>query len=235
MLMAIAALLVVSARSAQREPLHVLALSWQPAFCEAHAQVPECAAESAQSFDAGHLSLHGLWPQPGRNVYCNVDPSHRAADEAGHWRELPVPQLGAETRAGLRKAMPGAQSLLDRHEWIKHGTCFGRDAEAYFRESVRLTAAINESAVGELLAARVGTRVTGGEIRATFDEAFGAGAGARVRLACQRDDSRQLLSGITIGLAGDIAGGTPVARLIFAAPPTGPGCPGGIIDPAGLQ
>src|SRR6266536_5805604 len=42
----------------------VLALSWQPSFCETHSSKPECAAETAASFEATHFTLHGLWPQP---------------------------------------------------------------------------------------------------------------------------------------------------------------------------
>ena len=40
---------------------------------------------------------------------------------------------------------------------------------------------------------------------------------------------------LTIGLKGDISGGTPVAQLIAASAPTDEGCPGGIVDPVGLQ
>src|SRR6202008_1275559 len=42
----------------------VLALSWEPSFCESHAAKPECAGETAESFEAAHFALHGLWPQP---------------------------------------------------------------------------------------------------------------------------------------------------------------------------
>ncbi len=56
-----------------------------------------------------------------------------------------------------------------------------------------------------------------------------------MRVACDNDDGRQLIVELTIGLKGDLSAGTPVSGLIQASSPTEPGCPGGIIDPVGLQ
>ena len=100
---------------------------------------------------------------------------------------------------------------------------------------LRLLAAINASPVRDLLARNIGREVSASEIRAQFDKAFGPGAGERVRLACRDDGRRRLISELTIGLRGDPSGGTPVADLILASGPTGLGCPGGIVDPVGLQ
>ena len=136
----------------------------------------------------------------------------------------------------LDLAMPGTQSLLERHEWIKHGTCYpGANPETYFKDALRLTAAINASPVQAFLSANIGKTVKGKDLRAKFDEGFGPGAGDRVRLACKDDGGRQLLVEVTIGIKGDITSGTPVADLIQASSPTDPGCPAGLIDPAGLQ
>ena len=54
---------------------YVLAVSWQPAFCEGHADAPECASQTADRFDATHFTLHGLWPQPRSLEYCGVAPA----------------------------------------------------------------------------------------------------------------------------------------------------------------
>jgi ribonuclease T2 len=214
----------------------VLALSWQPAFCEGKPNKTECRAMDAASPFGRQLSLHGLWPQPARNVYCGVDPAVAELDKTFHWYDLPAPLLSADTRAALDAVMPGTQSVLERHEWIKHGTCYpGATAETYFKDSVRLTQAINASAVGTFLAGQVGKTVTAEALRRKFEEAFGAGAGLRVRLACERDGNRQLLGEITIGLKGNIAAGAPLPELIAASKPTDPGCPEGLIDPVGLQ
>ena len=41
------------------------------------------------------------------------------------------------TRAELETVMPGTKSLLERHEWTKHGSCYPADAETYFKDSIR--------------------------------------------------------------------------------------------------
>lgn len=75
----------------------------------------------------------------------------------------------------------------------------------------------------------------GAEVRAAFDAAFGPGAGDRVRIACRRDGQRNLVVELTLGLAGRIADDSSLAGLMAAAAPTAPGCPGGVVDPVGLQ
>lgn len=221
---------------AEIRPFYLLALSWEPVFCEGNPDKAECKAESPSSFDATHLSLHGLWPQPRLNVFCHVDQELIQADDAHRWEDLPEPALSAETKAALDQVMPGTQSLLERHEWIKHGTCYPvRDAENYFKDAVRLMTAINGSAVQQFLAANIGKTVESADIRARFDEAFGVGAGERVRIVCIDDGKRRLIGAITLGLKGDIPSGTGLAALIAASQPTDPGCPAGVIDPAGLQ
>jgi ribonuclease T2 len=215
---------------------YVLALSWEPAFCEGMAEKAECKGQTPQSYEASHFALHGLWPQPRRRVFCNVDKALVAADEAHQWEALPEPQLRAATKAALDQAMPGTQSMLERHEWIKHGSCYpGGVAEAYFSDAIRLAQAVNSSAVQSFVAANVGKTIQSKELRAAFDDAFGVGAGDRVRVACKPDGQRQLITEITVGLKGDISAGTPVAELIRASSPTDPGCPSGVIDPVGLQ
>lgn len=215
---------------------YVLAISWQPAFCEGRPGKRECRRQTEQSFEASHFTLHGLWPQPRRRLFCNVEPALIDADNESRWDELPEVALKPETRAELDKVMPGTQSQLERHEWIKHGTCYaGSGAEQYYADSLKLMRAINASAARMLVASRIGREVTGRELRAAFDQSFGPGAGERVRLACKPDGRRNLIVEITIGLRGDITGAADVSELIRASEPTDAGCPHGIIDPVGLQ
>jgi ribonuclease T2 len=218
-------------KKASRGDFYILALSWQPAFCEGKPDKPECQRNDID----GGFSLHGLWPQPRRNVFCGVEQPLIAADEAGDWGKLPEPDLSSSTRQALDSVMPGTQSLLHRHEWIKHGTCYPGDAEDYYRDSVRLTADINASAVGAFMRASVGDNIRSSDLRAKFDEAFGAGAGDRVRVSCKRDGGRELIVEITVGLRGEIAAGANAATLIRGSSPTDPGCPGGVVDPVGFQ
>lgn len=225
-----------AARPKASDLAYVLALSWQPAFCETNLRKPECRWQSGSGQDANYLSLHGLWPQPSTRAYCNVESALRQASENGRWKDIPAPQLSLSTQADLEAMMPGSRSQLERHEWLKHGTCYAvPEAETYFRDSFRLLKAVNGSAVSDLFMKNVGRQVSTTQIRAAFDDAFGPGAGQRVRVSCKDDGNRRLIAEITIGLRGDIPGGTPVSDLIMASPPTDPGCPGGVIDPVGPQ
>lgn len=218
---------------------NLLALTWQPAFCEYRPGVSECvvlnAGDNAQA--ARQLSLHGLWPQPRGNDYCGVPEAVKALDRKGRWSSLPAPGIGPDIRKQLTAAMPGTASHLDRHEWIKHGTCYNAagGAEEYYRDSLRLVSAVNASAVRDYLVANIGQKVTGGNIRAQFDKAFGPGTGSRVSVVCRSDGARSLIREIRISLRGTIEPDVHLAALMLAADPVPPGCIGGIVDPVGLQ
>jgi ribonuclease T2 len=215
------------------EPFYVLALSWEPAFCEVMKGKAECKNETATSYEATHFSLHGLWPQPRRNVFCGVDRATAALDDQHQWESLPAPQLSAETKAALDKVMPGTQSVLERHEWIKHGTCYpGGNADQYFKDAVRLANDVNGSVVQTFMAANIGKKIQTSDLRAKFDEAYGKGAGDRVRVSCSKDG---MFSELTIGLKGDISAGTSLAELIAASGTTDAGCSAGLIDAVGPQ
>ncbi|MEX0405081.1 ribonuclease [Aquibium sp. LZ166] len=216
----------------------VLAASWQPGFCETRPDKTECTTQTNGRFDASNFSLHGLWPQPRSNVYCQVAPDVAADDKAGRWEALPEVTLDGDTRSELDKVMPGTASLLERHEWVKHGTCYGDTMEEYFADSLAIMSDLNASAARELFAENVGATLTAVQIREAFDASFGPGAGSRVRVSCVTDPSngRRLIGEITIGLSGEIDDEANLSDLIFAATPTDDaGCTQGIVDAAGLQ
>ena len=210
----------------------VLALSWEPAFCETRPRVPECRSQSADGLDARQFSLHGLWPE---DVYCGVDANTRRDDEKHDWEELPPVTLSAALRERLDAAMPGTQSALDRHEWIKHGTCSGGDMDAYYAASLALTDAVNASSLPALFTANLGNSLAAARIADAFDADFGAGTGARVSLECVTDGSRRLISGIRIALSGTIGTDPDLGALAAGAATRSGDCNGGVVDPAGLQ
>ena len=224
--------------AASGKPEYVFALSWQPAFCETKSSKPECQAQTAGGFDASHFTLHGLWPQPNGNFYCQVPASDKANDNPAHWGDLPPVDLDANTRAELDQVMPGTASKLERHEWIKHGTCYGKSQQEYFAEALNLMRAVNASPVRDLFTKNVGKQLTSDQIRSAFDSAFGNGAGARVRVSCLVDPSsgRRLIGELTLGLTGPIGPDSSLGNLMLAsAPTTKAGCPKGSVDAAGFQ
>ncbi len=88
---------------------YLLTLSWAPEFCHSHGDSPEC---SGQHFG---FVVHGLWPQftaGGWPQNCSTDPG--LADPSTMIDIMPDPSLIA-------------------HEWSKHGTCSGLDANGYFK------------------------------------------------------------------------------------------------------
>ncbi|MCF1184492.1 ribonuclease T(2) [Marichromatium gracile] len=211
------------------EPRYLLAVSWQPAFCERRGRAPECRDQTPQRFDARAFSLHGLWPQPRDNVYCDVPAKARALSRDGDWQRLPALALAPDTRRELDRVMPGTRSALHRHEWVKHGSCYGDDPEGYFADSLRLLAALNASPVRDLFVSRIGQHLRASEVRAAFDRAFGKGAGERVQLVCHDG----LISELRLALKGPIEAGHGLDALLRAAPPRAAGCKGGRVDRAG--
>lgn len=211
---------------------YILAASWQPAFCETRPKVPECRSGGA----AGNgFSLHGLWPQPKGREYCNVPEDVRRTDERGEWRRLPDHDASRDTRRALAEVMPGTQSGLDRHEWWVHGTCFDGGAEAYFAQSIRLLNELNRSDVRRLFDGSIGDELSSDEVRASFDRAFGRGAGRRVLVDCIDDaNGEPMIRELRIALAGDLSNGTPMAELLRAAEETGRGCRRGRVDAPGF-
>lgn len=210
----------------------VLALSWEPAFCETQPRLPECREQTPDSPDASRFSLHGLWPE---GSYCGVDADLRAADERHDWQALPEVELSEQARAALDRAMPGTRSLLDRHEWIKHGTCANVDMETYYAASVALTDAVNASSLPTLFVANLGRSLSAVAVAKALDADFGAGTGARMSLECITDGSRRLVSGLRIGLSGAIGNEPDLGALAAGAAPRGADCKSGVIDPAGPQ
>lgn len=216
----------------QADAFYVLAVSWQPAFCETASSKPECRSQSRDRFDASHFTLHGLWP---RDEYCGVPSRIETVDRDGRWSALPAVELSSALRRKLETSMPGTLSQLERHEWIKHGTCFPAHAETYFTAALAMLDQLNASPVRDLFKGNVGKRLTQRQIRSAFDTAFGRGSGERVRIACEDDGDRTLVTELTIGLWGSIGATPDLTDLLAAARPTSGGCNGGTIDPVGLQ
>jgi ribonuclease T2 len=213
----------------------VLAVSWQPSFCEIRSSRPECTSMTTGRFDATHLTLHGLWPEGAE--YCGVTPAQEDLDRAQRWDRLARVALAPSTREALARVMPGAQSHLDRHEWTRHGSCHGTSADDYFRTAIALLDALNASPVQAFLASKIGTSVDTNAIRAELDRAFGADAGSRVAFVCERErgGDRTLLTEMRIHVRGAIDATSDLRALILAAPKVPRGCGRGVVDAAGLQ
>lgn len=222
--------------SAPVNQAYLLALSWQPSFCETKPNKPECKSQTEQRFDAKNLVLHGLWPQ--NTEYCNVSNDLKRLDKDKRWSELPPINLSEATRNELAVKMPGFASGLHLHEWYKHGTCYSESPEEYFQESIVLLDQINNSSVRDLFVRNIGNSLSSNEIRNQFDEAFDDGAGSKVQVQCQRDideDRNNMVVELQVNLKGNIQPNTPIGSLLQAGQTVPAGCTQGEIDPAGFN
>lgn len=211
----------------------VLGLSWHPGFCEKRPKTPECIRQTVDSVDARQFSLSGLWSI--RKTYCGVAAVLKDQDRKKDWLDMPELSLGEGVRLELASAMPGVASGYDRHQWVKYGTCSGLVADDYYASALRMLAIVNRSEVQRLFIDNLGATIREEDVKAAFDQAFGAGAGNRVKMRCSKDGDRRVVTGLTIGL-GDAAGGTDdLSAMVLAAGETKFGCVEGVVDEAGLQ
>ena len=202
----------------------LLILSWHNSFCETHSHRKEC--RPLFNYGTNHLVLHGLWPQPPSRVYCGIPPELIAKDKAHRWRALPVPPLPPSLHKELLRVMPGTLSGLERHEWIKHGSCYDSDPVRYFSDAVALTESVDRSMVGEYLRANVGGKIRLADLRKIFEKSFGKRMGNRLIMECRRG----LLSELRISLHGK---GSDLRKLLPPAKALKGGCREAIVDGPG--
>jgi len=167
---------------------NLLTLSWHNAFCETHRYKKECKPRlfsGLKQYSAKHFVLHGLWPQPKSKMYCGVSKKHVGMDKHKQWSRLPDLGLSSQTKEALKRVMPGFSSSLHKHEWFKHGTCYGTDAEQYYKSAVSLVSEVNDSKVGAFFMKNIGKSITLKQVRHLFDTSFGTGAGKRVEMKCK--------------------------------------------------
>lgn len=166
---------------------HVLALSSQPGFCQTYGYEkgkPECANLSSSSYQANHLTLHGLWPNQescGQNYgFCGVSPQSKHCDYT------PL-KLSASVAENLRKYMPSYNygSCLERHEWYKHGSCQILSSDDYFALAMRLTKEMNQTPFGQYLTAHRGEVVQLSSLRELIEQSFGSSNADKVSLTCK--------------------------------------------------
>ncbi|MBF0335267.1 MAG: hypothetical protein HQL40_16745 [Alphaproteobacteria bacterium] len=186
--------LLASTAQAAEPGRYVLALSWQPAFCETAPDRPECrGAEPAA------LVLHGLWFD-GADAWCRAPEATRKALNERPMCRLDAVPLPPSLRRELDAAMPGGRSCLDRREWWKHGVCSHESAESYYRDSLALLGRLAEGALARLLAARAGAAASSAELCEALAADLGDGFRRAVRLVASKVEGRRLLSEIRITL-----------------------------------
>ncbi|MGC4055009.1 MAG: ribonuclease T2 [Paludibaculum sp.] len=96
---------------------YLLTMSWSPAYCAGRttkATDPQCGTGHSFAF-----VLHGLWPQ------------YTKPQNGSGWPQFCTTDKGLSDPKTMLDIMPSL-SLIN-HEWTRHGTCSGMDADNYFK------------------------------------------------------------------------------------------------------
>lgn len=106
---------------------YVLALSWSPSYCaRANERAPDRAPQPQCAGRPFAFVVHGLWPQHehGYPSYC----------------QRPAPRVADALIKDMLDLMPSRNLVI--HQWRRHGTCSGLDAQAYFAAVRQARAAV---------------------------------------------------------------------------------------------
>jgi len=158
---------------------NILALSWENTYCKFHPEKKECKVRDLYTYT--HFTLHGLWPE--KKEYCKS--SYKFKLSPLMWKVL-------------EKYMP-AEKTLARHEWKKHGTCFGTDANTYFLTAIKLTQQFNETMFVNFFDTHLGSYVSLQRIRYVIGSVFGKRNIRKIQVLCHRG----FISEIRIRLKGN--------------------------------
>ena len=123
---------------------NLFSVSIQQNFCRFHKNKKECRTLYKNDFVKNNFTLHGLWPQPRSKQNC----SNR------------YERLDGVLWSELKEKMPGVVSGLAKHEWRKHGSCYGKSERKYFQDSLKLLGGVNKSKLRDFIFSNRGKVIT---------------------------------------------------------------------------
>ena len=194
-------------------------VTWGPSLCAVEPSNSGCRSGRVEQLGQS-LILHGLWPQPSTEQYCDVPKG--APDR----KRSPVPLPDDVTNR--LQTMLSDPSMMTTHEWYAHGTCSGVTAPEYFglatdlaQEAVRV--------LNPVFAASSGREISARSVRQTVDAAFGGGAGMRVGLSCKTAQGGEVFYEVKLSLPAvvDLRVGDstlPLGKALSRGPTIGAGC-----------
>lgn len=223
------AVLVSTNASAQQSENYVFSVSWEPAFCDSHSSKPECQSENSASFAASNFALHGLWAQSGE--YCGVSSTDRHYDSRSQWYKLPEVVLSPDLESALAVQMPGVASDLDRHEWIKHGTCSGLSQQDFFTDALAYLGNVNGGNLRTFVSSNVGSSVQLSDLVQAATNDYGLAGGQGVEFLCDNSTGQQMLTEIRLHLAlpSPLPGSLDPSYLVTPSQPASTQCVDGAV------
>lgn len=163
------------AENASASSSSLLVVTWGPSLCKVEPSNSGCRSGHVRSLGQTFV-LHGLWPQPATEQYCEVP--RRTPD-----RERRPVSLPPDLQASL-KAMMSDSALMTTHEWYAHGTCSGVAPPVYFGLAAELAGQAG-ALLDPMFQKPAGQRVSARSVRQAVDAKFGAGTGNRIGLSCR--------------------------------------------------
>ena len=181
---------------------NLLAISWQKSFCATHKNKKECRKLDKRDFAWENFTLHGLWPQPRSRQNC----SNR------------YERLDGKLWSTLKIKMPGVISGLAKHEWRKHGSCYGKSESEYFKDAIKLLDQVNSSKLREFFVKNQGKLITKNQLNQVIKGSFGE-ASRKVQMVC----SRGLVTELRFSIKGDVSKSS-LEKLLLQGKPLKGGC-----------
>jgi ribonuclease T2 len=188
---------------------YVLAITWQPGFCE-HARYngkkPECDAMNSGALEAKTLSLHGLWPNKQE---CGV--------QYGSCSGKPF-ELSKDTIEKIAPWMPNFfyERSFGAYEWNKHGKCQALAPDDYFIKAVSAVRVVNESEVGKIVLGNTGKTIKVHDFFDRVQKRYGDKVANTIQLVCVQ---HKYLQEIRVSLALDFVTDRDLPQLVANARP----------------
>jgi len=208
-----------SCNTAGQADSYVLALTWQPAFCEGKPDKAECKITDPKAYQAKHFTLHGLWPNK-KSCDTSYGFCGDIKRQKSNFCDYPAVQLDADSTASLAEVMPSVTSgsCLERHEWYKHGTCQANWSMAgYFDLAADLVRQFNDAGAAYFMNRRIGQQVRTEDFVTRVVAVLGTAARDRIKLSCNQG----MLVEVQLNLSADLKPSDDLEKLLVNAPPQG--------------
>lgn len=195
--------------AANQQDSYVLAITWQPGFCEHtkyNGKKPECDAMNGGTLEAKTLSLHGLWPN-----------KKECGTQYGSCSGQPF-ALSKDTIEKIAPWMPNFfyERTFGAYEWNKHGKCQSLPPDDYFIKAVSAVRVVNESEVGKIVLGNTGKSIRVSDFFDRVKARYGEKVADTITLVCTQ---HKYLQEIRVSLALDFATDRELPQLVANAKP----------------
>lgn len=194
---------------ANRQDSYVLAVTWQPGFCEHYpykGKKPECDAMNSGKLAAANLSLHGLWPNKKE---CGTRYGSCEGQQFS---------LRQDTITKIAPWMPNFyyERTFGAYEWNKHGKCQELAPDDYFLRAVAAVRVVNDSEVGKIILGSTGKSIRIDDFFARVKARHGARAADSLTLVCSQ---RKYLQEVRVSLPLVFSAERDLAAMVGDAAP----------------